>query len=1229
MQEWSSAMKEAGESLAPVSLAVAGVGAVSLKASSDFESAMLKVSTIAGESADNIGALSEQVLAMSDDVGVGPKALADALLVVESTGIKGAAAMDILERSAKASAAGLGEAKDVARAVTAAITAYGAENLSASQATDILFQAVKEGGAEANEFAGTLGRVIGIASQVGVQFDEVAGYMATFTRLGVDADEAATALRGTLSTILHPAKQSRDELANLGISIDDLRRKVKENGLTDAMIELVSATNGNLDAIGTIIPNVRALAGVMGTAGVQAGKMREILESVKNSTGALDEAFERTTGTAAFQWAQFRAEVEKVAIAFGNELAPYAKQALDAAKPLLAMAVDLAKLFGDLPGPVKTAVVALLSLVAVSAPVVWGLGSVAGAASNLAKAFAWFIKTEGMIAVVAALKGFAEVTLTAMWTKLGLATDAANLFQASLLRLSMVLAPIALAVAIVTRSMEWYDEEQKKAAESARRMVDDQLKAERSFSRLPGQIDQVTTSLREHKSLREQLLDPKLNLAEIFNADIKPLTSHAPAAPKPGGGDAPGVSKELAEAIKSITEGYDKAKLAAQAYYAVIGGNLNRPKKQLEDYYDALQEVIDNFGSLRAAGLSSLEPIYSRLTSLVGATAEVDREMADWRRGGMKDVLEGQEKINADWVKEYVDAFLKIRELLDKASEANEKWTKQQRENAWEASQVTSAASQAMADLYLDNMQQMMEGSGNSFEAQLLDVDRWAANAKNAYFEAYGYSQEYFDLVDERAADTKALMEHERQIQKMARAYSDVGRVLSALEGASSGTFKNIVGYANQALGALASFSTGDWVGGITQTISIIGSAIADLATGEGTKVNDLRDEFVAAHGGAEALWQQLADIGRLDLWGPLMSGPAKMEAIEAAVGEVEDALADAEREARLLDDAMGRYGLSLNDVGTDVERFSRNVQMLVSDFRRLSDAGFTVGQISSAAADQLNEMLRQALKNGEMLPESLRPYLEELIRAGELNEDLARQMLGLGEATPWKDMQEAAERYGISVDSLGSKFHQAKFDETFRQMAADFKLLTENGADVNAVIAGMKDEVQELVNKAIKMGLTIPESMKPLLQAMIDAGELTDENGEKLTDLTKLTFARDLQADFQTLIDKLDELISRISGPGGLAESLGNLPSPNIPIPDPPSDPYDPTTNPQYQGTGSGSQGAAALDSWSRGADAAGVGALVREVRALRAEMATTIPRLAATAARDAAMAGPTRGRG
>lgn len=357
-----------------LTLPIVGFATVAIKASRDFESAMTRVSTVGAEATVNLSAMRAEVLALAPTVGIGPTALADALTAIVSNGQHGADAMAILTSSAKASAVGFGETADIGRAVTAVLNAYGKENYSAAQATDILVKTIQVGGAEANQLAPELGRVIGVAHSLGVSFQEVGAFIATYTQLGIPAAEATTALSGVLNTILAPSSEARKALAGLGLSAADLRKQVSEQGLGAALTGLMGKLKGNEDATAALFGNVRALAGVMGTAGSQAAAYAQNLHDIQNSTGTLDAVFQQWRQTTAATWDEFKARIEVAAIALGDQLAPSLSKALNNAEPLLSFIGGLAKAFGDLPGPVQAAAIGVTALAAAVGPVVylWG-----------------------------------------------------------------------------------------------------------------------------------------------------------------------------------------------------------------------------------------------------------------------------------------------------------------------------------------------------------------------------------------------------------------------------------------------------------------------------------------------------------------------------------------------------------------------------------------------------------------------------------------------------------------------------------------------------------------------------------------------------------------------------------------------------------------------------------------------------------------------------------------
>jgi hypothetical protein len=139
----------------------------------------------------------------------------------------------------------------------------------------------------------------------------------------------------------------------------------------------------------------------------------------------------------------------------------------------------------------------------------------------------------------------------------------------------------------------------------------------------------------------------------------------------------------------------------------------------------------------------------------------------------------------------------------------------------------------------------------------------------------------------------------------------------------------------------------------------------------------------------------------------------------------------------------------------------------------------------------------------------------------------------------------------------LGPKFQQANIDKTAAQIFKDFSDLTDAGADVGGVLLGMSNKISKLVDDSMQFGTAIPENMKPLLQNLVDAGKLTDINGDKLKDLTGIKFEKTpLDSGMDKLTAALDHLADILTNtlPGaaaaaatGISDQLGKVKVPTI----------------------------------------------------------------------------------
>jgi len=404
LQKAGSSFSQAGTALsvgitAPL---VAAAGA-SLMFSSKFETTMTRLVSLAGVSQQELAGVKQHILDLAPAVGVGPQALAEAMTKISSTVSDTKVALEILDMAAKGSAAGMGEASDVAGALTAIVNSYGKENITAAQAADILTKAVQDGGAEAKELAPTLSNVVPLAAQLGISFQEVAANIATVTKLGVPASEAVTQLSSVMASLLKETKQGSEALNSVGLTFDMLRKSIKDKGLTSVLIDLTQRFGENKTGLTDVFGRIEALRNVMSSAGQQtetyALELTRMNTAAKDGT-ALTTAFEAVQKTQAHTWNELSGAVGSAAIKFGDALAPAMTKAFESAKPLAAKIIDLVDGFSKLSQPTQSWIIGAGVLAAVVGPVLFVIGSLAQAISALIPIFV--LVKSGFMAVAAA-----------------------------------------------------------------------------------------------------------------------------------------------------------------------------------------------------------------------------------------------------------------------------------------------------------------------------------------------------------------------------------------------------------------------------------------------------------------------------------------------------------------------------------------------------------------------------------------------------------------------------------------------------------------------------------------------------------------------------------------------------------------------------------------------------------------------------------------------------------
>jgi len=354
-----------------LTLPIVGMGVAAFKMAADFDKSMAKITGLVGVQRDQVKAMEGDIKRMAGQYAKSASEAGEAMFFITSAGLRGADAMGVLEASMKASTAGLGDTATIADLVTSAVNAYGADTLKASSATDILTAAVREGKLEASELAGSMGRVLPIASAMGVGFEEVGATFAALSRTGTGAAEAATQMRGILSALLKPTGDAKKQLAELGLSAGDLRAQIKDKGLLPTLQTLTERFGDNEEAQARVFGNVRALSGIMDLLGSNVATTEQIFDNMKDTTGATDEAFDAMADTAAFKLQKAFNDIKIALMEFGAMVAPAVSKIAEGISKFVGA-------FTSLPGPIKSAAGAMTVFIAAMGPLLWMGGKVLG-----------------------------------------------------------------------------------------------------------------------------------------------------------------------------------------------------------------------------------------------------------------------------------------------------------------------------------------------------------------------------------------------------------------------------------------------------------------------------------------------------------------------------------------------------------------------------------------------------------------------------------------------------------------------------------------------------------------------------------------------------------------------------------------------------------------------------------------------------------------------------------
>lgn len=329
------ALNIVGAGLAAGAAAVTGFAVASLDSFKNFEDGISEVFTLLpGITEDAMKQMEEDVQSFMQQTGRLSSEAIPALYQALSAGVPKDNVFTFLEIANKAAVGGASDLETAVNGITSAVNAYGAEVLSAGEASDIMFTAVRLGKTTFGELSASMFQVTTVAAGMGVAFSDVLAGVATLTSQGVPTSVAMTQIRQALLEMNDAGTEIGKKFTELaGTSFADFI--AQGHTLAEAFQILADEAERSGIPIEQMFGSVEAGQAALALTGANMDTFTNNINEMGNAAGATDAAFATMNQTMGASMGRLAARWESFMISMGRVIEPFVTPAIEAFSTLL------------------------------------------------------------------------------------------------------------------------------------------------------------------------------------------------------------------------------------------------------------------------------------------------------------------------------------------------------------------------------------------------------------------------------------------------------------------------------------------------------------------------------------------------------------------------------------------------------------------------------------------------------------------------------------------------------------------------------------------------------------------------------------------------------------------------------------------------------------------------------------------------------------------------------
>lgn len=289
----------------------------------DFEKNFAQIKTLSNDVNEEVR---QNLLQLAANV---PQTAGDVTKAAYQAISAGVAVSDVVPFLAEASKVAVGGATSLTSAVdllTSATNAFRNQNLTAAEAADSFFMAVKQGKTTIEELNAVFGRGASMAA-FGISIDEMNAALAALTKQGMPTAEAMTRLNALVKTIANPVGQVAKGFKALGFEAGVSR--LQNEGLIGVLSDLQEKTMGSTVILGTLSRRHEANSAALGLLGDNYRETIKTFEAFSDKVGIASEANDKMADTTQGLINRMSALKEDVLRRMGEEIVPLVNDALE------------------------------------------------------------------------------------------------------------------------------------------------------------------------------------------------------------------------------------------------------------------------------------------------------------------------------------------------------------------------------------------------------------------------------------------------------------------------------------------------------------------------------------------------------------------------------------------------------------------------------------------------------------------------------------------------------------------------------------------------------------------------------------------------------------------------------------------------------------------------------------------------------------------------------------